>query len=68
MKERKSKYVVHYLPFLEIEKPIKLGTVQFFPYPEQTDMIENSDLIPYFEKIITTPYYYCEFILICLTY
>jgi len=51
MKERKSKYVVNYLPFLEIEKPIKLGTVQFFPYPEQTDMVENSELIPYFEKI-----------------
>lgn len=51
MKKRKSKYVVHYLPFLEIEKPIKLGVVQFFPYPEQTDMIENSELTPYFEKI-----------------
>lgn len=54
MKERKSKYVVHYLPFLEIEKPIKLGAVQFFPYPEQIDMIENSELIPYFEKIKNT--------------
>jgi len=51
MKERKSKYVVHYLPFLKIEKPIKLGEVQFFPYPEQTDLIDNSELIPYIEKI-----------------
>jgi hypothetical protein len=51
MKERKSKYVVYYLPFLKIENSIKLGAVQFFPYPEQTDMIENLDLIPYLEKI-----------------
>jgi hypothetical protein len=51
MKKRKSKYVVNYLPFLKIEKPIKLGSIQFFPYPEQTDMIENSELIPYFERI-----------------
>jgi len=51
MKERKSKYVVHYLPFLEIEKPIRLGVVQFFPYPEHKDMIDNSELIPFCEKI-----------------
>lgn len=52
MKEEKSKYLVHYLPFLEIEKPISLGPVQFFPFPEQADMIENSALIPYFKKIL----------------
>lgn len=51
MKEKKPKYVVHYLPFLRIEKPIKFGTVQFFPYPEQTDLIDSSELIPYIEKI-----------------
>jgi len=50
-KGRKTKHVVHYLPFLEIKKPVKLGAVQFFPYPERADMIGNSKLVPYIEKI-----------------
>lgn len=54
MKERKSKCVVHYLPFLEIKKPIKLGVVQFFPFPKHTDLIENSALVPYFEKTMNS--------------
>jgi hypothetical protein len=49
--KRKTKHVVHYLPFLEIKKPVRLGVVQFFPYPEHADMIGNSELVPYIEKI-----------------
>lgn len=46
-----SERVVHYLPFLRIEKPIQIGKFQLIPFPERTDLIEESKLIPFIEKI-----------------
>ena len=51
MKDKKSKYVIHYLPYLKISKTIKLGKVQFFSFPEQINMVDCSKLILFIEKI-----------------